>query len=78
MSPGEVYEVTVDLGAVDHAFLAGHRVRLSVTSSRFPSYARNLNTAEPIADATELRVATNAVHHDSGRPSRLVLPVVTS
>jgi predicted acyl esterase len=78
MSPDEVYELEIALPAVNHAFQAGHRIRLSVTSSRFPAYPRNLNTGDDPAEATELRVATNTVHHDSEHPSRLVLPVVAS
>ena len=78
MAPDQVYELEIPLPAVNHAFQAGHRIRLSVTSSRFPSYPRNLNTGDDIANATELRIATNAVHHDAGHPSRLVLPVVTA
>jgi putative CocE/NonD family hydrolase len=77
-SAGQVYELEIPLPAVNHAFQAGHRIRLLVTSSRFPSYPRNLNTGDPIADATEQRVATNTVHHDAAHPSRLVLPVVTA
>ena len=76
MTPGQVYEVTVAMGATANVFLPGHRVRLEITSSCFPRLARNLNTGEPIATGTRLAVAQQTVHHSRARPSRLLLPVV--
>lgn len=55
---------------------AGHRLRLTVTSSDFPAFDRNLNTGGPIGGEAVGQVATNAVFHDAARPSRVVLPVL--
>jgi len=66
-------DLTIDLDLVAHVFRPGHRLRLSVTSSLFPLYDRNLNTGDPIGEG-QPRVATNQV----APTSRLVLPVVTS
>lgn len=78
MEPGRVYELRVDLVATSNVFATGHRIRLEVSSSNFPRFDRNTNTGGTIADETEqdLRPATNRVHHCSGHPSRLVLPVI--
>jgi len=76
MIPGEVYEVTIDLGPTSNVFLPGHRVRFDVSSSNFPRIDRNLNTGGPIGFETEWRVAENTVHHAERYPSRLVLPVI--
>jgi len=46
MKPGEVYELTVDLEATSNYFGPGHRIRAEVSSSNFPRFDRNLNTAE--------------------------------
>ena len=54
---------------------AGHRLRLEVSSSLFPNYARNLNTAADPYTSTAIRVAHNQVWHGGNRLSRLVLPV---
>lgn len=78
MTPGEVCELTIDLGPTSNVFLPGHRVRLDVSSSNFPRIDRNLNTGGPIGFETEWRVAENTVHHAPARPSRLVLPVIPS
>ncbi|MCX2946806.1 CocE/NonD family hydrolase [Lentzea sp. NEAU-D7] len=78
LEPGTVCELTVDLCVTSNVFLAGHRIRLEVSSSNFPRYDRNTNTGGPIAAGTEddLVVAVNRVHHGPSRPSRLVLPLI--
>ena len=74
LTPGEVAELTVELGAVRHVLLPGHRLRLSLTSSWFPLVDRNLNTGGPVGSETEPLVATNTVHPGS----HLDLPVRSS
>jgi putative CocE/NonD family hydrolase len=74
MKQGEVYKVTVRMDATGLCFDAGHRIRLCVTSSDFPRYARNNNTGNRVDLDTELRVATNNIHHGASYPSRLLLP----
>jgi len=75
-SPGEVYAITIDAGVTSNVFLKGHRIRLEISSSNFPRFDRNPNTGGAIADARELRTATQTVYHDRPRPSHLLLPVV--
>jgi putative CocE/NonD family hydrolase len=74
--PGETYHVTVDLWATSNVFLAGHKLRLEVSSSNFPRFDRNLNTGEEQAGGTRMSKATNVIYHDKAHPSALVLPVV--
>jgi putative CocE/NonD family hydrolase len=76
MTPGTGYELTVPMGATAITFLAGHRLRLEITSSCFPRFARNLNTGEPVASGTRMRTAHQTVHHSRGLPSRVILPVL--
>jgi len=74
LEPGEVVRYRIRMNATSNAFLPGHRIRLDVTSSDFPNYDRNHNTAaEQNADAT-LATARQTVHHGRSRPTRLVLP----
>ena len=77
LSPGEVYDYRIDLGPVAHCFGRGHRVRLQVASSDFPQWDRNLNTGGVTGSEGPLAalVATQAIHHTSDHPSRLLLPV---
>ena len=76
MNPGETYRVTVDLWATSNVFLAGHKIRLEVSSSNFPRFDRNLNTGEEQARATRMLKATNMIYHDKAHPSAVTLPVV--
>jgi len=74
--PGEIYHVVVDLWATSNVFLAGHRLRLEISSSNFPRFDRNLNTGEDQATSTKMQPATNTIYHDKEHPSALVLPIV--
>jgi putative CocE/NonD family hydrolase len=74
--PGAVYHISVDLWATSNVFLAGHKLRLEISSSNFPRFDRNLNSGEEQAHATRILKATNTVLHDREHPSALVLPIV--
>jgi uncharacterized protein len=69
-------QVRIDLWPTAHRFRPGHRIRLQVSSGAHPRYARNLGTGEPLATATTLCAAQQAIHYDPARPSAVLLPVV--
>jgi putative CocE/NonD family hydrolase len=74
MQPGQVYEITVDLGPVAATLAKGHRLRVDISGADFPLYDRNPNTAEGIT-SSKTAIATEQVHHRTGALSRIVLPV---
>ena len=76
MSPGEVYEIHMSPLSTSYLFKAGHRIRLEVSSSKFPQYMRNLNTGGNNVDESEAIVAHNVIHHSAEFSSRIVLPIV--
>jgi putative CocE/NonD family hydrolase len=76
MKPGEMYRITLPPMLVANVFLRGHRVRIEVSSSNFPSYARNLNTAHDPYTSREIAVARNIVASGAGRLSKITVPVV--
>ena len=76
LDPGKVYRFEIDLWATSNAFLPGHRIRVSVTSSCFPRFDRNPNTGGPIHNEATGQVAINTVFHDTFRPSHIVLPTI--
>jgi hypothetical protein len=76
MTPGQIYRLTIDLGATANVFLAGHKLRLEVASADFPRYSRNPNTGAEPETATTFRNATNVIYHDRDHPSALVLPLI--
>jgi uncharacterized protein len=73
--PNEVYEFNLVLTPVTHAFLAGHAIRVTITSSDFPAYARSLNRFGSYATLDQPRTALQTIHHGRHSPSRVVLPV---
>ena len=68
--------VAFELWPTAHRFRRGHRLRVQVSSGAHPRYARNPGSGEPLATATALVAAEQAVHHDPARPSALLLPVM--
>ncbi len=76
MNPGEIYKLKIDLWATSDVFLAGHKLRLEVSSSNFPRFDRNLNTGEDAGSGTRIVKATNTIYHNREHPSAVVLPVV--
>ncbi len=76
IEPGQAYEFSIDMWDTSNVFLPGHRIRVEVSSSNFPRYNRNLNTGNPIATDTEIRVAHQTVFHDAERQSHVLLPVI--
>jgi len=78
VTPDEVLEYDVELWPTHHVFLPGHSIRVTVTSSDFPWYARSMNRFGPVRDQDEPRVAHNTVHYGGDHPSRCILPVESS
>ena len=78
LTPGDIYRVAITFWETSNLFRSGHRIRLHLTSSNFPRFARNLNSARPLGEgrASDIRIATQVIYHDSQRPSALVLPVI--
>ncbi len=76
MTPGDVYEVTISLYPTSNLFVAGHKIRLDISSSNFPRFDVNPNTGDPLGQHRRYRVAENTVWHAQGRASHVVLPIV--
>jgi putative CocE/NonD family hydrolase len=67
--------VRIPVTWLHHRFARGHRIRVAITSSAYPFYARNLNGGEPWADAAHPRPARVTLHRAPRDGCRLVLPV---
>jgi putative CocE/NonD family hydrolase len=76
--PGRVYEIQIDLQATSNVFGVGHRLRVEISSSNFPRFDRNPNTAGAVAETDEsrFRVAQQVVFHDADRASFVTLPII--
>lgn len=73
MKPGQVYKITIPPMVTANTFLAGHQIRIQVSSSNFPRYERNLNTGGNNFDEAKSLVAVNTIHHSAKYPSRVRL-----
>jgi putative CocE/NonD family hydrolase len=73
IEPGTAYQYDVDLGYTANLFKAGHRVRLDITSSKFPHLARNLNTGDDPGSDERIEVAKQTILHDAAHRSYLEL-----
>lgn len=78
IEPGKVYEYSISLWETSYVFKAGHRIRLEISSSNFPRFARNQNIGEPLGTSDKIVVAKQTVYHNAQYPSHLVLPVIPS
>jgi len=76
MEKDKVYEINLTPMATSNFFEQGHRIRIEVSSSNFPRFARNLNTGGKNFDEKHGVVAHNSVHHSKKYPSQVRLPIV--
>jgi putative CocE/NonD family hydrolase len=76
VNPGEIIEYTINLGDSSQLFRKGHRVRIDISSSNFPMYDRNMNTANPIGEDAEGVPAMQTIYHQRGYASYVDLPVI--
>jgi putative CocE/NonD family hydrolase len=76
MEPGQVYALEVSPMSTSALLDEGHRLRIEVSSSNFPRFARNLNTGGQNWDETKGVVAHNIVYHGAEHPSQIRLPVM--
>lgn len=74
IDPDKVIAYSIDMDPTSNAFLPGHRIRLDITSSDFPNYDRNHNTAADQNADAELKVAQQTIHHGGPAATRVILP----
>lgn len=74
IEPGKVVRYIIKLDPTSNAFLPGHRIRLDITSSDFPNYDRNHNTAADQNADAELQTATQTIYHGNVHATRIQLP----
>ena len=74
MQPGEIYEVEVDIWSTSYIWNTGHRIRVAVSSSNYPRFLNNPNTADAVYKNTTYNIAENTLYCDSNNPSCIILP----
>jgi len=76
LPPGEVAEITITLYPTSNLFVAGHRIRLDISSSNFPRFDVNPNTGDPLGTERRRAGSDNTIFHAASQPSRVVLPII--
>jgi predicted acyl esterase len=59
-------------------FRRGHRIRIEISSSNFPTFDRNMNTGHPIGEDVRGIPAMQTIFHSAGCASFVDLPVIAS
>jgi len=78
MEKDKVYKVDLTPMSTSNYFKKGHRIRIEISSSNFPRFARNLNTGGNNYDEKESVIAHNKVHHSSKYTSHIKLPMLSN
>jgi len=73
--PGAVQPMTVELWPTSVVMNAGHRLRVTLTSSNHPRFDLNPGTGKPWATGEPMRAQRNTIHCSAEHPSHVVLPV---
>lgn len=75
LPPGEIGLFNIDMWSTAVTFRKGHRIRIQISSSNFPRFDRNHNTGKKPSSDTEMRIASQTVHHNEAYPSHIILPI---
>lgn len=79
MVPNQIYDCVIDLPNTSITFLAGHKLRVDITSSNYPRFNRNMNTGGTMYPAGKMdtlvnpQVAANKVYTNSLNQSYISL-----
>ncbi len=76
MEEDKVYELELTPMSTSNYFKEGHQIRIEISSSNFPRFARNMNTGGNNYDEKEGIVAHNKIHHSSTNASQIRFPIV--
>ena len=74
MTPGEVVQVNVDLPFTSYTFLPGHQIKIYVSGNSGIRWNVNRQDGGTMYVEGDTNIANIAIHHNSGYPSRIVLP----
>jgi putative CocE/NonD family hydrolase len=78
LEPNRVYAYRIELGPIGVRVPAGDRIRVTISSSDFPQWDRNMNTGGALGTEgpSDALTATQIVLHDAEHPTHVLLPVV--
>ena len=74
MSPGQVYNISVDLPFTNYTWKAGHRLKIMISGNSSERWSVNLQDGGPMYTAGTGNIANMTIHHDATYPSSITLP----
>jgi putative CocE/NonD family hydrolase len=75
IQPNAPYHYGLQVGNTAYLFPSGHRLRVEISSSNFPKFARNLNTTQESQLQDRFEIAHQTILHDVHYPAYIELPV---
>jgi predicted acyl esterase len=75
LDPSQPVEATVDLAATSLVFAKGHSIRVSVSSSNYPRYEKNMNVGILGSNTGQVNQAVNTIYMGKDYPSSILLPI---
>jgi predicted acyl esterase len=78
IKPGNIYEIEVDLLSTSYIWNTGHQIRVAISSSNYPRFLNNPNTADRIYGNETYNIANNTLFLNTNYPSCIILPEVNS
>lgn len=75
VTPGQVYEVNLELGNVGYVFDEGHEVMVSIQSTNYPRFDINPGNGDPFYDGDNGQVQHNTFYFGGDKPSAITLPL---
>ncbi|KMY48989.1 CocE/NonD family hydrolase [Peribacillus loiseleuriae] len=73
---GQILPYEIDLWATSNVFLAGHQLRVEISSSNFPRFDVNFNNGTTTLNGTNYSTASQTIYHNEVYPSHILLPVI--
>jgi hypothetical protein len=75
MQNGQIYEIDIPIHDLANTFLAGHRIRIDITSSNYPRFDNNLNNGGKMYSTGDTLTALNKVYLNNSHASFIELPL---
>jgi hypothetical protein len=74
MTPGNTYEVVIDLPFVNYTWQSGHRIKIYVSGNSHSRWDVNLQNGGTMYTAGDTLSNTLTIVHNAANPSRIVFP----
>lgn len=75
MQNGVVYPIEIEMNPTSFTFVAGHQIRVDITSSNYPRFNANMNDGGTMYVEGDSTIAHNIIYCSNIYPSHIVLPI---